>query len=329
MSINSQILLEVENLSGRYENRLAVDNVSFQLHKGDILGLLGLNGAGKSTTMQMICGVLAPSAGRVRINSIDLLENPKEAKACIGYLPEHAPIYSDLTVDEYLRYCAQLHRVARKHQAAVIARTKARCGLDHCGKRLLGQLSKGYQQRAGIAQAILHTPLLVVLDEPTAGLDPIQIHAIRNLIVEIGQEHAVILSTHLLPEVQLICNRVQIMHHGRLIFNDNTPNRTRRHTTLSLRVDFHHPPEHSRLTTIEGIKTAMLLDSGHIRIYTEDTHGTIDRLIRTSLEQNWGLIELTPERESLEQLFVELTSGDSFAYPAPMENSHDQHHRNA
>lgn len=310
MRQNTDILLDVEDLSRDYNGRRAVSNISFQLKKGDILGFLGPNGAGKSTSMQMICGVLAPSAGKILVNDIDLLENPQAAKTFIGYLPEQTPVYRDLTVNEYLGYCAQLHRIPRKLRPIAIKNAKTRCGLSDCSKRLIGHLSKGFQQRIGIAQAILHTPLLIVLDEPTVGLDPIQIHEIRKLILEIGQEHAVILSTHILPEVQVMCNRVQIIHQGRLIFSGEMENINQHKNSVSLILNFRYPPKHEVLASIQGVKKLAALNDGRIRIYTETGHNPIDALVQTSVEQNWGLIELTPEHESLEHIFVKLTNCD-------------------
>lgn len=310
MRQNTDILLDVEDLSRDYNGRRAVSNISFQLKKGDILGFLGPNGAGKSTSMQMICGVLAPSAGKILVNDIDLLENSQAAKTFIGYLPEQTPVYRDLTVNEYLGYCAQLHRIPRKLRATAIENAKTRCGLSDCSKRLIGHLSKGFQQRIGIAQAILHTPLLIVLDEPTVGLDPIQIHEIRKLILEIGQEHAVILSTHILPEVQLMCNRVQIIHQGHLIFSGEMENINQHKNSVSLILNFRYPPKHEVLASIQGVKKLAALNDGRIRIYTETGHNPIDALVQTSVEQNWGLIELTPEHESLEHIFVKLTNCD-------------------
>jgi ABC-2 type transport system ATP-binding protein len=197
-------------LHRRYGDVHAVQGLDFQVRRGEVLGFLGPNGAGKTTTMQMICGVLAPSEGTVRIGGVDLLEDPVAAKRQLGYLPEQPPLYRELTVDEYLRYCAHLHGLRNRQATTAMDEVKARCGLRDNGGRLIGNLSKGFQQRVGIAQAILHRPAVVVLDEPTVGLDPIQIREIRELMRELGNDHGVILSTHILPEVQAVCDRVQI-----------------------------------------------------------------------------------------------------------------------
>lgn len=199
----------------------AVRHIDFELRQGEVLGLLGPNGAGKTTTLQMLAGCLAPSTGAIEICGINLLEHPRQAKALLGYLPETPPLYRELSVEEYLRLAARLHRVPRNEIAAAVNKTKQRCGLSEVGKRLVGNLSKGYQQRVGIAQAIVHNPRVVILDEPTVGLDPIQIREIRSLIRELGGEHSVILSTHILPEVESVCDRIQIMNQGKLVFGEN------------------------------------------------------------------------------------------------------------
>ena len=212
------ITVSAQDLSRSYGSRSAVSNIGFELRQGEVLGLLGPNGAGKTTTLQMLAGCLAPSTGAIEICGINLLEHPREAKALLGYLPETPPLYRELTVNEYLQLAARLHRIPKNEIAAAVNTTRQRCGLSEVGKRLIGNLSKGYQQRVGIAQAIVHNPRVVILDEPTVGLDPIQIREIRSLIRELGGEHSVILSTHILPEVESVCDRIQIMNQGKLVF---------------------------------------------------------------------------------------------------------------
>ncbi|MGA9855133.1 MAG: ABC transporter ATP-binding protein, partial [Gammaproteobacteria bacterium] len=240
---DDDVLVKVENLYRYYDDHCAVQDVNFALRKGEILGFLGPNGAGKTTTMQMLSGNLAPSAGQIFIDGTDILDQPKRAKSCIGYLPEQPPLYADLTVDEYLEYCASLNRVPRDKLQTARNLSKERCGLKDMGHRLISNLSKGYRQRVGIAQAIIHTPAVVILDEPTVGLDPIQIREIRNLIRELGKEHGVILSTHILPEVQSVCSRVQIIHKGRLVFNDSLAGLTLRMQSTSLLLTCRQVPE--------------------------------------------------------------------------------------
>ncbi len=307
---NNDLLVKVENLYRYYDDHCAVQDLSFELRKGEILGFLGPNGAGKSTTMQMLSGNLAPSAGRILIGSVDLLDEPKRAKRATGYLPEQPPVYADLTVDEYLNYCARLNRVPRNKLVHARQAAKERCGLKEVGHRLIGNLSKGYQQRVGIAQAIIHSPAVVILDEPTIGLDPIQIREIRALITELGKEHGVILSTHILPEVQTICSRVQIIHKGRLVFNDTLTGLTQRMQSTSLVLACRLAPEVKFLHALPDVKSVETLDEHRLRI-TFTTHANpAEAVAAEAVKRGWGLLELTPERKSLEQIFVDLTAAD-------------------
>jgi ABC-2 type transport system ATP-binding protein len=224
--------ISAQGLCRDFGNRAAVREVNLELRRGEVLGFLGPNGAGKTTTMRMLTGNLAPSAGSVTICGIDMLDRPRDAKARIGYLPEVPPLYRELRVDEYLLLAAKLHRVASPILRPALVKTKQRCGLSDVGGQLIGSLSKGYQQRVGIAQAIIHNPDVVILDEPTAGLDPNQMREIRALIRELGAERSVILSTHILSEVETVCDRVQIMHRGRMVFNDSIDGLKQKQTSL-------------------------------------------------------------------------------------------------
>jgi len=224
ISNNTDPVIEVTGLNRKFGQRVAVQDVSLKLYRGDILGFLGPNGAGKSTTMRMLTGNLAPGSGNVRICGIDLQDNPLEAKRHIGYLPEIPPLYKELTVDEYLCFAARLHGFTGSALQIALDEVKQQCELTDVGKRLTGILSKGYQQRVGIAQAIIHRPPLIILDEPTAGLDPNQIQKVRTLIRELGKTHTIILSSHILPEVESVCNRVQIMHQSKLVLDDSLDN---------------------------------------------------------------------------------------------------------
>ena len=305
--MSNNILIQAEKLSRYYGENCAVDNISFELKRGDVLGFLGPNGAGKTTTMRMLSGNLAPSSGKIIINGIDIIENPKAAKAELGYLPEQPPLYKELTVNEYLHYCAQLNRIKRANIKKAIDNAKDHCGLVEMENRLIGNLSKGYQQRVGIAQAIIHSPSIIILDEPTVGLDPIQIREIRNLIKELGEEHGVILSTHILPEVQATCNRVQIINKGKLVFNDEVANLAKQVTSSSLVAGLHQPPELSELESLAGITSVERLQDNRLRFYYGDNESPAEMLAEKAVNNNWGLYELTPDHVSLEKIFVDLT----------------------
>ncbi len=307
------VLAEVQNLSRYYGGLRAVNDVSFTVHQGEILGFLGPNGAGKTTTMQILSGNLAPSSGRVRIGDHDLLAEPKAAKRALGYLPEQPPLYRDLTVDEYLDYCAALHRIARGRRREAREAAKAKCGLTDTGRRLIGNLSKGYQQRVGIAQAIIHLPPLVILDEPTIGLDPIQIREIRALIRELGKDHAVILSTHILPEVQATCDRVQIISKGNLVLSDTIDGLARHLKSAALLVAFRQTPAIEEIERLPGVRSAAVQEDGRLRVQHDPGLDPTEHIVRVATERNWGLKEIAPERASLEQIFVELTTTEPAA----------------
>lgn len=300
-------LISVSNLSRYYGDFCAVNNISLELAAGDILGFLGPNGAGKSSTMQMLSGNLAPSTGEIHIDGIDLLEEPKAAKAALGYLPETPPLYPEMTVREYLHYCARLHRIRSTQIAAIRNNAMQRCGLLDVQQRIIRNLSKGYQQRVGIAQAILHSPPVIILDEPTVGLDPVQIIEIRDLIKSLGENHGIILCTHILPEVQAVCNRVQIINRGRLVY----------HADMS---DLLQPPSgRYEIILAKAVSTDEL--SGH-EIFTEvekvcDRHFIVsssqpaEQLTQFIVEQQWGLKAFYEKQISLEQVFVDLTTSDN------------------
>jgi len=309
--MRNEILLRVESLSRFYGTHQAVKNIAFSVRQGEVLGFLGPNGAGKTTTMQMLTGNLAPSRGRITIAGHDLLDDPRAAKAAIGYLPELPPLYRDLSVDEYLDYAAALHRLARPKRRAAREAAKQKCGLLEVGRRLIGNLSKGYQQRVGIAQAIIHLPPVIILDEPTAGLDPIQIREIRHVIRELGKEHSVILSTHILPEVQSVCNHVQIIHKGELVLNDSIEGLAQRMQASVLAVTFRQVPDAALLAQLAGVKKIEALDDGSLRVYHEPSNDPTEALVKLAVDKNWGIVQITPQRATLEDIFVELTTDDS------------------
>jgi ABC-2 type transport system ATP-binding protein len=303
----STVTVEASHLTRIYGGREAVSDVSFNLNKGEVLGFLGPNGAGKSTTMKMITGNLAPSAGSVRICGIDMIENPKEAKALIGYLPETPPLYRELTVDEYLAVAARLHGVKGAQVKKSIERAKERCGLTEMSKRLIENLSKGYQQRVGIAQAIIHNPMVVILDEPTVGLDPIQIRDIRALIKELGGEHSVILSTHILPEVEMVCDHVQIIHLGKLVFSGGIDVLKQQRRGNRLLVGLNNPPAAEALLAIEGVAAVEQVSPGLLRVRYNEGQSPAEALVQAAVSNGWGLHQINHDQTSLEDVFVQLT----------------------
>lgn len=310
-SIPAEPTVSALGLSRRYGSHTAVSGLDLEVRHGEVLGLLGPNGAGKTTTMQMLTGNLAPSDGEIRICGIDLLEQPVAAKARIGYLPETPPLYRELTVTEYLRLAARLHRVPRARCAHAVSAAIQRCGIGDVARKLIGSLSKGYQQRVGIAQAIVHEPDLVILDEPTVGLDPNQILDIRALIRELGRAHSVILSTHILSEVEAVCDRVQILHHGEVVFRNSISGLRDFQRGRTVTISLHHPPEAAVLRGIDGIAEVEDRGGGSFLVrFAADADPTAALVARAGAEQ-WGLHQLTPAQTSLEDVFVHLTRGDA------------------
>lgn len=301
------ILIEARGLTRRYGPNIAVQGIDLTLRRGEILGLLGPNGAGKSTTMKMLTGNLAPSGGSVKINGIDIALEPKKAKQSLGYLPELPPVHPEVTVDEYLDFAAALHGVPKAGRKAAVAKAKQSCGLNEMSQRLIGNLSKGFQQRVGLAQAIVHQPPVIILDEPTVGLDPIQIREIRSLIAALAQNHSVILSSHILPEIQAVCSRVMIVHRGRVVFQDSMQSVTA-HTASRIAVQFHRPPV---TLGLPGIAAVQALGEGRFVITPQAGTDLREELVRVSVQHDWGLIELKTEGRTLEEIFVSLTSGET------------------
>lgn len=305
--MTTTVTVEASELTRIYGGREAVKDVSFTLSKGEVLGFLGPNGAGKSTTMKMLTGNLAPSKGSVKICGVDMLDKPKEAKALIGFLPEQPPLYRELTVDEFLETTARLHRVRGPHVKKAVQSAKERCGLTEMGKRLIENLSKGYQQRVGIAQAIIHNPMVVILDEPTVGLDPIQIRDIRTLIKELGKEHSVILSTHILPEVEMVCDRVQMIYKGQLVFHGSIDVLKQQRQGNKLLVGFKNQPSAESVLAIPGVSQIETLDAGFMRVHYQEGQMPSEAIVQAAVNQGWGLHQISPDQTSLEDVFVQLT----------------------
>jgi len=304
---SDNILIEARGLTRRFGPNVAVADLNLKLAQGEILGLLGPNGAGKSTTMKMLTGNLAPTEGEVFIKGQSLRDNAVLAKQQLGYLPEQPPVYPELTVDEYLRYCAGLHGIASKARAGAVESAKRDCGLSEVGRRVIGNLSKGFQQRVGLAQAIIHRPPVVVLDEPTVGLDPIQIREIRTLIRELGRIHSVILSSHILPEIQAVCGRVMIVNRGRLVYDAAIDAHL---GNPKLIVGFARPPASSDLAEVHAVLSADTLADQRFRLSLDPAHDPREAIAALSVQRGWGLQELRLEAKTLEEIFVELTSGD-------------------
>lgn len=309
--MTAPITLSARNLSRRMGRREVIRGVSLELRRGEVLGLLGHNGAGKSTTLQMLTGALLPHTGHIEICGFDLAKQPLQAKACIGYLPETPPLYRDMRVDDYLTFAARLHHMPSSRIPAALTEAKRRCGLQEAGKKIIGTLSKGYQQRVGIAQAIIHNPEVVILDEPTVGLDPTQIRDIRTLIRDLGNTHSVILSTHLLSEVENICDRVEIMQHGQLIYGDTSVRMQRFGHQSGFIVTLLAAPALAELKTIPGVLSVEALSATRFKILHDANNNTAAALLEAAAAHGWQAQQLTPLQGNLEEAFVQLTQSEA------------------
>ncbi len=306
-------MIEVKNLTKEYGSLKAIDNVSFSIKKGEVVGFLGPNGAGKSTTMKIITGFMAPSDGSASVAGFDVFENPIEVKKRIGYLPETPPVYADQYVSEYLRYVAQLKKVPKDKLNTYVERAIEKTNLGSVKNRLIHHLSKGFKQRVGIAQAIVSDPEVLILDEPTVGLDPKQVAEIRDLISELKGHHTIILSTHILPEVQATCEKVVIISKGKIVAQDTIDNLSKLEKGQG-RIFVRLRKEVSDLrTVISGIDEVLSVDVGTTkkewRIDYKGDDETIDKVSSRIVSNGLGLIELTPSRVDLEDVFLKLTYG--------------------
>ena len=304
----SENIVTIKGLSHRYSSQWAIKDINFEINTKGILGLLGSNGAGKSTTMNILCGVLNQTEGTVLINGLDTRENAREAKKKIGFLPQNPPLHLELTVDEYLTHCAYLRRIAPKEIKAAVEAAKERCGIAHFSNRLLRNLSGGYRQRVGIAQAIIHKPQLVVLDEPTNGLDPNQIIEVRKLIKEIAEERAVIFSSHILSEVQVLCKDIIMIEGGRIVFADTMDAFNNYIESNEVRVWMKNPPTQEKFLRIEGVESIVRYDDHEIVFKVDKSKEVNEAIIHLSVSQKWGLKEISQEKSSLDDVFKQLSS---------------------
>ena len=322
-------MIEVQNLTKKYGPFTAVDDVSFRVERGQILGFLGPNGAGKTTTMRILTGYMPATDGKAIVAGFDIFDQPVEAKRRIGYLPETPPLYPDMTVAEYLSFVAKIKGVPSGDRKARIKQVMERTWVAEMSGRMCSKLSKGYRQRVGLAQALIHNPDVLILDEPTAGLDPKQIIETRQLIKELAGDHTIILSTHILPEVSQTCDRVVIINRGKVVAidtPDNLTSRLRGSETLYVQVDAGSADAGPALASIAGVTRVVEADrrDGVIGYEVDSERGQDVRrdLARTVVSNGFGLLELRPMRMSLEQIFLSLTteeSDDREAAEAPQE----------
>ena len=307
----SNSIVKIEHLSHKYSSSWAIRDINIEISSSGIVGLLGSNGAGKSTTMNILCGALNQTEGTVLINGINIREQPELAKREIGFLPQNPPLYMDLTVDEYLVYCAALRKMEKNTVRPAIEEAKQRCGVAHFSNRLLRNLSGGYRQRVGIAQAIMHRPKLVVLDEPTNGLDPNQIIEVRALIKEIAADRAVIFSSHILSEVQLLCKEIKMIEGGCIVFADTMDafnNYVEPHSVL-MRME--NPPSETELLSIPGVTKVNFLTERQMRLFFNGDASITGKIIETSVHRGWELREINLDKSSIDEIFAQLSNHTS------------------
>lgn len=308
-------MIEVKNLTKRYGDHTAVDRLSFRVEKGQIYGFLGPNGAGKSTTMNMITGYLAPSEGTVTIDGRDIQKEPEEAKRLVGYLPEIPPLYMEMTVEEYLLFAAELKKVAAKERKAQVEKVMEMTGITDVGRRLIRNLSKGYRQRVGLAQAILGDPEVLILDEPSVGLDPKQIIEIRDLIRRLGEKHTVILSSHILSEVSAICDHIMIIAHGQLVASDSPEGLQKLmagSATLELTVKGEAEEAKAVLESIPGVASVEAVNTAQkslagFRLLAEEGKDIREDIFYALADARLPIMALQQSEKSLEDIFLELT----------------------
>ncbi|WP_241237835.1 ABC transporter ATP-binding protein [Pseudoflavitalea rhizosphaerae] len=302
------MILKTENLSHRYSSSWAIRDINIEIKDAGIIGLLGSNGAGKSTTMNIICGTLNQTEGNVHINGIDSRKDPEGAKRQIGFLPQTPPLYTDLTIDEYLTYCATLRLIDKASIRSAVEEVKERCGIAHFSSRLIKNLSGGYRQRVGIAQSIIHKPKLVVMDEPTNGLDPNQMIEARKLIREIAQEHTVLISSHILSEINLLCREIIMIENGRVVFSDSMEAFNNYSKASSILATLENPPSKEDLLQVKGVTAVEFLTNTQARIYFDGNNDVKERLVIASVENGWRLSDIGFDKGLLDDIFKQLSS---------------------
>jgi ABC-2 type transport system ATP-binding protein len=309
-------MIKVENLTKRYAGHTAIKDLSFEVGKGEIMGFLGPNGAGKTTTMRILASFMPPTSGRASVAGFDVFEQSLQARAHLGYMPENVPLYNDMRVTEYLDYRAALKGVAHRRVAERVGDVKELCGLKEVEKKLIRTLSKGYRQRVGLADALLHEPDLLILDEPTIGLDPNQIRQVRELIKNLGKQHTILLSTHILPEVEMTCSRVIIVHKGRIEACDTPENllgQIRQAGGVLLEAKTGKDDGAAELKRIHGVRDIATEADGDWKIFSlrvESGADVREEIFRLASERHWAVRELSQRRATLEDVFVEITHSD-------------------
>jgi len=313
-------MIQVDRLSKRFGSYHAVDCIRFDVGRGEIVGLLGPNGAGKTTTMRMLTTYLSPTSGRASLAGHDVLDEPLQVRRKVGYLPENVPLYTEMRVTEYLRYRCRLKDVPRSERRRAIGEVVSRCRLGDVENRLIGQLSRGFRQRLGLAEAMVHDPEILILDEPTAGLDPLQIRETRNLIRELALRHTILLSTHILSEVEAVCGRVIIIARGRIALDDQLAN-LRRQGAITLEARGPSDPIRAALQMIPGVERVVLArrDGDHacFEVQTRDSQDLREVMSYKLVTNGWPLRQLDLRRSSLEERFTQVVAEDTLALARP------------
>lgn len=310
-------MIKVQNLTKRYAGFTAINNLSFEVERGEIVGFLGPNGAGKSTTMKILTGYLPATSGTAKIAGFDVFEQSLQARQHIGYLPENTPLYQDMRIGEYLRYRAQLKGVVGGKIKERVGDVLEMCDLSNVERKLIGSLSKGYRQRVGLADALVSDPDLLILDEPTIGLDPNQIRQVRELVKNLANKRTVLISTHILPEVEIMCSRVIVIHKGKIRASDTAENLLRAHRVagaLRIEANVHGDDARQRLSQVAGVKDVTEEADGDyttFQLRLEANAEPSDEVLRLATERRWSVRELVRRRATLEDVFVELTHADS------------------